>query len=75
MLKIVYIPIFMMFMNNGEVLEIEGGVYESHQQCVKESIRDAREMTLAKGPSKMYKKVESFCTSVGVVGKEISERR
>ncbi len=75
MLKTIYIAIFMMTMNNGEVLEIEGGVYESHQQCVKESIRDAREMTLAKGPSKMYKKVEPFCTSVGIVGKEISERR
>ncbi len=74
MLKIAYVAIFMMTMNNGEVLEIEGGVYESHQQCVRSSTRDAREMNLAKGPNKMYKKVEPFCTSVGIVGKEVSDR-
>ncbi len=75
MLKVVYIAIYMMIMNNGEVLEIEGDVYQNHAVCMREAGRNAKEMTLAKGPSKMYKKVESFCTSVGVVGKEISERR
>ena len=75
MLKVVYLVIYMFTMGNGEVLEVEGDVYQTHNECIRVSRADAREMNMAKGPNKMFVHVEPYCVSIGTVGKTSEVRR